>query len=189
MLRDKIVASRVLQEAKVPYPETYITGRPSQLASLLDKGPLVVKPYRGSEGRGVRVVWDADELGEIPTNQGPIFAQRYYKPQGLDHKIYCIDGQIFGVKRVWPVRSYEDKMGRPFTITPELREIALRCGEAFGIDLYGVDIIMNEDRPYVVDMSSFPGFKGVPEAALRLADYIYTAGQRALRSEALLAAV
>jgi hypothetical protein len=48
---------------------------------------------------------------------------------------------------------------------------------------------MNEDRPYVVDMSSFPGFKGVPEAALRLADYIYTAGQRALRSEALLAAV
>jgi hypothetical protein len=45
---------------------------------------------------------------------------------------------------------------------------------------------MNEDRPIVVDMSSFPGFKGVPEAALRLADYIYTAGQRVIRGEPLL---
>jgi ribosomal protein S6--L-glutamate ligase len=186
MLRDKIVASRVLHEAKVPYPETYITGQPGQLALLLDKGPLVVKPYRGSQGQGVRVVWDADELGDIPTNQGPIFAQRYYKPEGRDHKIYCIDGQIFGVKRVWPARTYEDKLGQSFTITPEVRDITLRCGEAFGIDLFGVDIIMNDDRPIVVDMSSFPGFKGVPEAALRLADYIYTAGQRVVRGEPLL---
>jgi ribosomal protein S6--L-glutamate ligase len=189
MLRDKIVSSRILQAAKVPYPETYITGRPSQLALLLNNGPLVVKPYRGSQGQGVRVVWDADELDNIQANQGPIFAQRYYQPQGLDHKIYCIGGQIFGVKRVWPARTYEEKLGQSFTITPEVREITLRCGQAFGIDLFGVDIIMNEGRPIVVDMSSFPGFKGVPEAALRLADYIYTAGQRVLRGEPLLSPV
>jgi ribosomal protein S6--L-glutamate ligase len=188
MLRDKIVFTRVLQKAGLPVPETYVTAHPEQLAPLLDAGPLVLKPYRGSQGRGVHVVWDADELNAIPTNEGPVFAQRYHKPQGYDQKIYCIGGQVFGVERRWPARTYEEKLGQPFTITPELHEIALQCGRAFGIEVYGFDVIMSDGRPYVVDMSSFPGFKGVPDAALRLADYIYNAGQRVLNGEPLLSA-
>jgi len=64
-----------------------------------------------------------------------------------------------------------------------VREIALRCGEAFGIEMYGLDIILSDGCPYVVDISSFPGFKGVPQAALRLADYIYAVAQRVLDGE------
>jgi ribosomal protein S6--L-glutamate ligase len=176
--RDKIVATRTLERAGVPVPATYTAMHPCRLAPLLDAGPLVVKPYRGSEGRGVHVVWDPDELDDVPAGHGPVFAQRYHEPQGRDRKIYVIGGQVFGVKRVWPVRSFEDRLGEPFTITPELRAIALRCGEAFGLELYGLDIIVSDGRPYVVDISTFPGFKGVPDAALRLADYIFTAAQR-----------
>jgi ribosomal protein S6--L-glutamate ligase len=186
MCRDKIVATRTLERAGVPVPATYTAMHPARLAPLLDAGPLVVKPYRGSEGRGVHVVWDADELDDVPAGHGPVFAQRYHEPQGRDRKIYVIGGQVFGVKRVWPVRSIEDKLGEPFTITPELRAIALRCGEAFGLELYGLDIIISDGRPYVVDISSFPGFKGVPDAALRLADYIFTAAQRVVAGGPLL---
>jgi ribosomal protein S6--L-glutamate ligase len=189
MLRDKIIATKVLQTAGLPVPETYVTAHPEQLAPLLDAGPLVLKPYRGSQGRGIHLVWDADELNAVPTTEGPVFAQRYHKPQGRDRKIYCIGGQVFGVKRIWPARTYEEKLGQPFTIAPGLHEIALQCGRAFGIEVYGFDVIMNDDHPYVVDMSSFPGFKGVPDAALRLADYIYAAGQRVLHGEPLLPAV
>ena len=53
-----------------------------------------------------------------------------------------------------------------------MREITRRCGEAFGIDLYGVDIIYSAGSPYVVDINSFPGFKGVPDAGAHLAEYI-----------------
>ena len=188
MLRDKIIFTRLLQEADLPVPETYVTGHPERLAPLLDAGPLVLKPYRGSQGRGIQVVWDGDELNAVPTNAGPVFAQRYHKPQGRDRKIYCIGGQVFGVERIWPARTYEEKLGQPFAITPELYQIALRCGRVFGIEVYGLDVIFSDGRPYVVDMSSFPGFKGVPDAALRLADYIYAAGQRVLDDEPLLPA-
>lgn len=185
-MRDKITSTRILQSAGAPVPETYVTSHPRRLAPLLDAGPLVLKPYRGSQGRGIHVVWDVDELDDISNDEGPVFAQRYHKPEGEDHKIYFIGGQMFGVKRVFPARTYEEKMGTPFTITPELREIALRCSRAFGVELFGFDVVMSGGRPYVVDIQSFPGFKGVPDAALRLADYIYAAGQRIVNGEPLV---
>ncbi len=184
-MRDKIVAMRILQAAGLPVPETYITSNPRRLASLLDAGPLVLKPYRGSQGRGIHIVWDADELDDVPNDEGPVFAQRYHKPEGEDHKIYVIGEQMFGVKRIFPAKTYVEKIGEPFTITPELQELARRCSRAFGIELFGFDVVMSGGQPYIVDIQSFPGFKGVPDAALRLADYIYSAGQQALDRERL----
>jgi ribosomal protein S6--L-glutamate ligase len=46
------------------------------------------------------------------------------------------------------------------------------CGEAFGITIYGVDVIRSEGQHWLVDMSSFPGFKGVPQAGRRIADHL-----------------
>lgn len=183
-MKDKILATQVLQAADVPLPETFMAAQPGQLVELLADGPLVVKPYwGGSQGRGVRIVEKADELADIPTDQGLIFAQRYHKPDGRDHKIYCIGGQVFGVMRIWPARTYEEKLGEPFTVAPEMSEIALRCGRAFGVDLFGLDIIVSDGQPYVVDINTFPGFKGVPEAARYLAAYIQAAARRVLRGE------
>lgn len=177
--RDKALVTRLLQRADVPVPETYVAQRPAQLEPLLDDGPIVIKPHHGSQGRDVRVVWDADELLDLPEPEGPLLAQRYYERQGRDYKLYCIGGQLFGVKRVWPARTYAEKLGEPFTIGADLRDIALRTAAAIGTDLFGLDIVISGDQPYVVDVNPFPGFKGVPDAALRLADYVYTTARSA----------
>jgi ribosomal protein S6--L-glutamate ligase len=181
--RDKIVATRILQEAGIPVAESWYTASPRRLAPLLADGPLVVKPYRGSQGKGVRVVREAAELRGLRTD-GPTFAQRYHEPDGRDRKLYRIGREVFGVMRVWPARSYEDKLGEPFEVSGELRAIALRAGAAFGIDLYGLDVVVSAGRPYVVDFSSFPGFKGVPDAAGRLAAHIAKAHADAFGTEA-----
>lgn len=177
--RDKIILTQALRRSGAPLPDTFAAGEPTQLEPLLAAGPIVVKPYRGSQGRGVRVVREIDELGTLAVGDGPLFAQRFCEPKGRDRKLYRIGEQVFGVKRVWPVRSYQDKLGEPFAVSDELRDIALRCGAAFGIDLYGLDVVETDDGPYVVDFSSFPGFKGVPDAAHLLADYVWEAAERA----------
>jgi ribosomal protein S6--L-glutamate ligase len=187
--RDKVVATRILHAAGVPVPATYVAGDPARLVPVLKSGPLVVKPYRGSGGDGVRVVRESAELdgdgghAGAGSPDGLLFAQRYHQPDGPDSKLYCIGGQLFGVRRQWPARTYEEKLGEPFVPDYELREIALRCGRALGMDLYGVDVITSDGRPYVVDVSSFPGFKGVPDAALRLADYIYATVRRVMEAD------
>jgi ribosomal protein S6--L-glutamate ligase len=172
-MKDKVLASRILADAGVPTPETFIAAGVEQLLKPLAAGPLIAKPcIGGSQGRGVEIVRSEDELSKIAPDAGIIFAQRYYEPDGRDHKIYRIGEQFSGVRRVWPARTLEDKLGEPFELTEEMTEITLRCGQAFGIDLYGLDIIFSGGRPLVVDINTFPGFKGVPDAGRHLADYI-----------------
>ena len=184
-LRDKIITSRILQSAGVPTPDTYVASRPERLESLLDEGPLVVKPYQGSDGFGIRVVRSVAELAAVPAGKDPVFAQRYHPPQGRDRKMYVIGGRVFGVKKVFPARTDAEKHGEPFTPTAELREIVVRCGQAFGIDLYSIDIIESEGTPYVVDMCSIPGCRGVPDGPSHLASYLYAAAERAARGQPL----
>jgi ribosomal protein S6--L-glutamate ligase len=162
--RDKIVLSAVLRAAGVPQPETWVATDPTQLGPLLDAGPIVVKPYRGSQGRGVHLVRTPDDVASAGDGERPFFVQRYHQPHGRDRKLYRIGAQVFGVT---------------FEVGAALREIVLRCGAAFGIDLYGLDVLEADDGPYVVDFSSFPGFKGVPDADRLLADYIWEAAVRA----------
>jgi ribosomal protein S6--L-glutamate ligase len=182
-LRDKIVAFRILQAARVPTPATYVASRPEHLAPLLEAGPLIIKPFQGFGGYGVRIIRAAAELADVPRDKDPVFAQRYHPPDGRDRKLYAIGDRIFGTLKVFPARTQAEKHGDPFTPRPELCEIVRQCGRAFGIDLYGVDIIESEGQPYVVDISSIPGFKGVPDAPRVLADYFRDAAERAARGE------
>jgi len=187
MMKDKVAALRRLAAAGVPMPDTWLISSTHRLAELLEDGPLVVKPSRASKGRGARIVWDADEMEDAVVGGGsPLLAQRYHKPDGADEddrKIYCIGGQLFGVLRKPSARTLREKCGEPFTITKELRDIALRCADAFGVELFGLDLILRNGDPYVVDVHVFPGFKGVPDAALRLADYIYATGRLAMAGQ------
>ena len=171
-MKDKVLASRILADADVPAPEAFVAGDVQKFAGLLKDGPVVIKPYLGgSQGRGVQIVRTPEELAGI-SSDGLMFVQRYHQPEGRDYKIYRIGKSSFGVRRVWPARTLEDKLGEPFELTQSMLEISDRCGEAFGIDLYGLDIVISDGREYVVDINTFPGFKGVPDAGLRLAEYI-----------------
>ncbi len=177
-MKDKVITAKMLQSASVPVPEAFIAAEPGQLAEALSAGPLVIKPYwAGSKGRGVQIVRSEQELADVSVADGVVFAQRYHEPDGRDNKIYVIGGELFGVSRVWPPRTHEDKLGQALELSAELKEIAERCGRAFNLDLFGVDIIFSKGRPLVVDINSFPGFKGVPDADRRLANYIYRAAE------------
>jgi ribosomal protein S6--L-glutamate ligase len=187
MCRDKIVTSHVLGAAGVPTPDTWVTDHRRFLYGLLEGGPIVVKPYRGSRGVGVQVIRSVEEIEAAELDGGPLFVQRYHAPDGngLDYKMYCIGGEVFGVRRVWPARTAADKLGQPFEPGEELVRIARQCSAAIGVDTFGFDIVFSDGVPYVVDLSSWPGFKGVPNNVALLTDTIERAGWRARSGEAV----
>src|SRR5438477_9537 len=96
-----------------------------------------------------------------------------------------VQHDLYGVKREVERGTKAGQQREPFTPTPELSRIVLRCGAAFGIDLFGVDIIECDGAPYVVDMNSFPGFSGVRDGIARVARYLYQGAERAARGQQL----
>jgi ribosomal protein S6--L-glutamate ligase len=169
--QDKIVAFRLLREAGIPAPRTWTAGDPARVRELLAEGPLVVKPFRGHRGHGVRTIWTERDLVPGLPAQGPLVIQQQVEGTGEDLKVYVIGDAVFAVRKPFSPDSFT-RPGRPAAVTDEVRQIALRCGEALGLGLFGLDVIEGRDGPVVVDVNHFPGYKGVPDAAPLIADYI-----------------
>ncbi len=169
--QNKIVSARRLQRAGVPTPRTWVTGDFALLGELVDDVPLVLKPYRGHRGAGIHVVHDRAELRAVPRTQDPMLVQEYFAGTGEDVKLYVVGEQVFAVRKQFSEDSFS-LPGRPSAVSAELRDIALRCGRALGLGLYGLDVIESSSGPVVVDLNYFPGYKGVPDVAPLIADYI-----------------
>jgi ribosomal protein S6--L-glutamate ligase len=172
-VRDKIVTSMRLMDTGLPTPEAYYASSAEQLRGVVEEFPIVVKPNSGRRGQQISVVRSAQELARLDLPYTDIFAQQFVKGSGLDLKAYIVGDEVFGVARPFPVRTAEEKRGEPQAISPEVRDICLRCGELFDLELYGVDLIETEEGPYVIEVNCFPGYKGVPEAERLLAEYIF----------------
>jgi len=179
--QDKIVAARRLHAAGVPAPRSWVTGDFSLLRSLLDETPLIVKPHRGHRGAGITVVKNASELASLTPTDTPMLVQEYVEGSGEDLKLYVVGEQVFAVRKPFSESSFT-VAGRPVPVTSELREIALACGRVLGLGLYGLDLVDSRDGPLVVDVNYFPGYKGVPDVAPLIADYIedYANGSESL---------
>src|SRR5947207_888925 len=88
MMGNKIIVTRMLKEAGVPTPDTYVASDPSDFRPLLEFGPLILKPYRGSRGAGIHIVREPQELDALNLD-GLMLAQRYHTPDGPDWKVHC----------------------------------------------------------------------------------------------------
>jgi glutathione synthase/RimK-type ligase-like ATP-grasp enzyme/MFS family permease len=184
--QNKIVAARRLRRAGVPTPLTWATGDFSLLEEVVDEMPLVLKPYQGHRGAGIHVVHDRTELAAVPETEVPMLVQEHIEGTGEDLKVYVVGEQVFAVRKQFSEGSFS-VAGEPAAVSPEVRDIAQRCGQALGLGLYGLDVIESADGPVVVDVNYYPGYKGVPEIAPVIADYIgsYARGRRTLELRAL----
>jgi ribosomal protein S6--L-glutamate ligase len=188
-VRDKILTCALLLKAGIPTPRTWVTDSLDALRPALADGPIVVKPYRGRRGAGVTVCrteadldaiagryggGDGDDGGEDGTALGErlVFAQEYLEHEGLDYKAYAIGDYVHAIKRVFPATTKEEKLGTPVGDDPALEDLVRRCGEVFGLELYGVDLIRTPVGYSVIEVNCFPGYKGVPDGGTRIVRHI-----------------
>lgn len=170
-LKNKVLATTTLLRAKLPVPWTVVANHPSQLTGLMKGRQLIFKPYRGYHGVGINI---ADEPSNLPSDDvypDMVFGQDYLSSACKDLKIFAIGDEIFGVRKPFSKDSYL-KAGELSHLSPEVVELARRCGKAFGLDLYGIDLAEIGDKFFILDVNYFPGYRGVPDAPTLLAEYI-----------------
>jgi ribosomal protein S6--L-glutamate ligase len=180
--QDKLVTARRLAAAGVPVPRSWTTADPRLLVPLLMQGPLVIKPHRGHRGAGVHIVHTAADITAMPPATEPVIVQDYVPGTGEDLKVYVVGDHVAAVRKPFTATSHAAP-GRPCPVTDEVREIALLAGRAFGLGLYGVDIIEGPAGPVVVDLNYFPGYKGLPDIAPLIADLVEDFARRRIDLE------
>jgi ribosomal protein S6--L-glutamate ligase len=172
LAKDKLLAAITLARAGIPAPRALAASNPKQLRSVLSHGRLIFKPHRGYHGVGITVAERPSSLPDANRYPEVVFAQDYLTNARRDLKLYGIGQEVFGVRKGFGSTSFLEN-GEPTRLTPQLEQLAQRCAVAFGLELYGLDIAEDPDRGLqVIDVNYFPGYRGVPDAARRLADYI-----------------
>ena len=172
--QDRVLMAQRMQEAHLPWP---FTRSFSSLGSLLaDKSllaslpfPQIVKSYYSHRGDLVAKV---DNLGQLEAlapewSQEQVVLQEFAAGDGWDIKMWVIDQQIFAARRRTPLEqgaSKEDYPISPEELPADWAHIAREIGRIFNMRLYGIDLLMTEKGPIIVDVNGFPGFRGVPGA-------------------------
>ncbi|MFQ5553909.1 MAG: RimK family alpha-L-glutamate ligase [Acidimicrobiia bacterium] len=169
--QDKLRTSRRLAAAGVPVPRSWTTSDLSLLSEALDETPLIVKPHNGHRGAGITIVRDRAQLAAMPAPSSPVIVQEYIPGPGHDLKVYVVGEEVFAVRKPFSESSFTQP-GVPVPVTEDVRRVALRCGRAAGLGLYGIDVIESADGPVVVDLNHFPGYKGVADVAPLIAEYV-----------------
>jgi len=194
-VRDKVLTCTMLLQAGIPTPRTFVTDTLETLRPIAREMPIVVKPYRGRRGMGIEVCLNEaefnalvasragegqaadDDGGEDGTALGErlIFAQEYEEHEPFDYKAYAIGDYVYAIKRIFPAKTKEEKLGTPVGADPALEDLVKRCGKIFGLELYGVDLVKTPKGYSVIEVNCFPGYKGVPEGGQRIAQFVLDA--------------
>jgi ribosomal protein S6--L-glutamate ligase len=186
LARDKAVAAIVARAAGIPFPKTYFASHSALLEQIpADMYPLVIKPNNGSSCEQVFRVDSPEELAQLDIDDsGCLLAQPYLPNPGYDVKLYNTGDEVFAAVRRSPLHPGAEVVEEQIPVTPELRALALAVGQAFGLDIYGIDVIETPDGWVVLDVNDFPSFGMVPEAAHRLARTVLRVTRRAATSGA-----
>lgn len=171
LARDKAVAASRARAAGIPFPTTFFASRASVLAQVpRAQYPLVIKPNNGSSCEQIHRVDSPEELEHLDLDDsGFLLAQPYLPNPGYDVKLYNTGDEVFAAVKRSPLHAGQDVVEELVPVTPELRALALAVGRAFGLDIYGIDVIDTPRGWVVLDVNDFPSFGKVPDAAWRLA--------------------
>ncbi|MFG2417223.1 ATP-grasp domain-containing protein [Streptomyces goshikiensis] len=175
-VRDKALAAAIGRNRGLPLPPTYAVACPELLREIpTAEYPLVVKPADGSSGRAVHLVSSPERLElllPLLAGEGLLVAQPYIPNSGTDLKVYAVAGQLFATERCSPLHSDPAVRERRVPLPAEVAALAVQVGAVYGLDLYGVDVLLGPEGPVVVDVNDFPSFRQVPDAAARVAHAI-----------------
>ncbi len=170
---------QALAAARIPVPDTLFVNSPDGFQEALAqlKGyPVVVKQVSGRQGEGVMLVETKHKIESVirehlDRHKG-LLVQRFIPPAGRqDIRVLIVGGKVAGAMELRPEKGdfranyHLSKESRSRVLSPELKGIALKAAAAVGLEIAGVDLIVDQnDMANVIEVNYSPGFKGMEAA-------------------------
>jgi RimK family alpha-L-glutamate ligase len=196
---DKSMTSFLVARAGIATPDTWaVQDRDAArkiVAREAARGPLVLKPLFGSQGRGLRLIRGPDDLPPPGDIAGVYYLQRFVgvERDGFqDFRLLVSGGRVVAAMMRHSAEWITNikRGGRPVTVVAndDTKALAVRAAAAVGADFAGVDILYDRDqRPAVLEVNSMPAWSGLQKvtsasiAAILAADLVAALDGRARR--------
>ncbi len=185
---DKSMTSFLIAQAGIATPDTWALESFERARALADrecvKGPLVLKPLFGAQGKGLQLVRGPHDLPPPDATGGVYYLQRFESVGGedfRDYRVFVCGGQVVAsmMRRAPTWITNVKQGGEPFAVArdPQLEALAIAAAHAVGAEIAGVDLIVGAEGPKVLEVNSMPAWRGLQKVtdaniADRLADVI-----------------
>jgi len=170
---DKAATSFYLAQANIPTPATWTVQTTAAARVIVRReaarGPLVLKPLFGAQGRGLRLIRREDDLPDLEAAEGVYYLQRFagVERDGFrDFRVIVSRGDVVAAMsrhaRHWITNVKLGAKPEPTEIDAEMRDLSLRATQAVAADFAGVDLLRDCDGHLtVLEVNSMPGWRGL----------------------------
>jgi ribosomal protein S6--L-glutamate ligase len=173
--RDKLGALQRLASAGVPVPETMAIYDSIQIQDALDRvggTPVILKLLKGTQGIGVIKAESVDQtrstLETLWSLGETVFLQRYVsESSGRDVRAFVVgDTVVAAMLRQAQTGEFRSNLHRggtsePIRLSADQEEVALKATAALGLTMAGVDMLISERGPLVIEVNASPGLEGI----------------------------
>lgn len=176
---DKSMTSFLLARAGVPTPPTWTMESAETARALVEReaprGPLVLKPLFGAQGKGLRLIRRPEDLPEPEGVAGVYYLQRFQPIASgdfRDYRLFVLRGRVVGAMMrsasTWITNLKQG--GQPLAVAPDpgMERLAIRAADAVGAVIAGVDMLVGVDgAPTVLEVNSMPAWSGLQKVSAR----------------------
>lgn len=179
LAKNQFLTLMALSETGINVPDTvFVNSVQGFKDALVRLGgfPVVVKQASNRQGQGVALIESEHSAhgvihDDLDEREG-LLVQRFIHPKGRqDIRVLVIGGKIAGAIELWPKEGdfraniHLGGKTQPKDLTHELEDIALKATDAIGLDIAGVDLILDQNGQIsVIELNYSPGFRGMEAA-------------------------
>jgi tetrahydromethanopterin:alpha-L-glutamate ligase len=176
---DKSMTSFLLARAGVPTPPTWTMEAPLAARALVEReaprGPLVLKPLFGAQGKGLRLIRRPEDLPSPEDIAGVYYLQRFQSngtQDFTDYRLFVLRGRVVAamMRRAPTWITNVKQGGQPVAVAPDpkMERLAVAAAEAVGAAIAGVDVLVGADgAPTVLEVNSMPAWNGLQKVSKR----------------------
>jgi ribosomal protein S6--L-glutamate ligase len=177
--RDKLRALQSLSGHDVGIPRTAMARDAKAVATAVDAvggTPVIIKLLQGTQGVGVMIA-DSKQAVESTLDtlwglgQNIILQEFIAESKGQDLRALVVGGKVAAAMRRTAKRGefrsnlHRGGAGVRVELGPEYEEAALQATRIMGLDVAGVDLLVSNRGPLVLEVNSSPGLRGVEQAS------------------------
>jgi RimK family alpha-L-glutamate ligase len=169
--KDKLYTVQTLGAHNLPIPKTMIAKFPCQIESISREFtyPIILKKSSGSQGKGVMLVQNPDHMNDlvdmIDQSKPLIFQEYISNSAGRDIRVIVVGGKAIGgmmrvAKKGFKSNFHQGGFVKPVKLTPAIEWLAIEAARLIGLDIAGVDILIDKNTYKICEINSTPGFQG-----------------------------